>query len=59
MADLNESALDPIFLSNSLDSVKTNDKNLDQSKFKPFADDKINITKTMECFGKGRKQCGK
>ena len=33
-----------------------NDKILDLSKFKAFADDKINVTKI--CFGKGRKHCG-
>ena len=37
-----------------------NDKILDQSKLKAFADDKINVKKKNEiCSGKGRKYCGK
>ena len=37
-----------------------NDNILDWSKFKAFADDKINVTKNNEIyFGKGRKHCGK
>ena len=35
-----------------------NDKNLDLTKLKAFADDKINVTQTI-CFGKGIKHCWK
>ena len=37
-----------------------NDKMLDWSKLKAFADDKINVNEKSEIwFGKGRKHCGK
>ena len=36
----------------------TNDKSLDWSKLKAFANDKINVTQNF-LFGKGRKHCGK
>ena len=37
-----------------------NKKNLEGSKFKAFADNKINVTEKIEiCFGKSRKSCGK
>ena len=36
-----------------------NDKILNQSKLKAFADGKMNLTKKIEiCFWKGRKHCG-
>ena len=36
-----------------------NDKILDFSKLKAFADDKINVTKELKFgMGKGRKHCG-
>ena len=36
------------------------DKNVDLSKLKVFADDKLNVTqKAKICFGKDRKYCGK
>ena len=34
-----------------------NDKILNWSKLKAFADDKINVTKNSICYGKGRKHC--
>ena len=37
-----------------------NDKMLDLSKLKPFADDNLNVNKKKEiCFEKRRKHCGK
>ena len=37
-----------------------NDKILDQSKWKAFADDKVNVAEKLKfVFGKGRKHCGK
>ena len=35
-----------------------NNKILDQSKFKAFADKKIILTKKSACVGKSRKHCG-
>ena len=49
----------PIFPSLLFNSL-TNDKFLDRSKLKAFADDKLNLAEKIEiCFGKGRKHCGK
>ena len=36
-----------------------NDKILDWSKFKAFADNKIDVTGKSVCSGKGTKHCGK
>ena len=37
-----------------------NDKIFDWSKFKAFADDKLNVIPKIEiCFGENRKHCGK
>ena len=35
-----------------------NDKILDWSKLKAFADDKINMTKELKLYRKGRNNCG-
>ena len=37
----------------------SNEKNLDLSKLKAFADDKINVTEKMKCFGNSKKKYGK
>ena len=47
-----------LWLSPNLNSLP-NDKILDQSKLKAFADDKICYRKMEIWFGKGRKHCGK
>ena len=37
-----------------------NDRSLNLSKLKAFADDNLNVNQKYEiCFGKGRKHCGK
>ena len=48
-----------IICSDVLFNSLPDDKTLDWSKFKAFADDKINATNIEICFGKSRKYCGK